>query len=210
MSNSKFFYFFFKYALDYSIAFFLLVILSPLMILIAFLIRLKLGSPIFFIQERPGLNQKLFKLIKFRSMNDASHLNRRALGDKDRLTKFGCLLRSTSIDEIPSLINVLMGQMSLVGPRPLLREYLLLYSKEQAKRHKVRPGITGWAQVNGRNSISWNDKFDLDLWYVNNQSLFIDFKILYITIKKVLKREGINNSVDLTMEKFKGNKVERS
>ena len=209
MSNSNY-YFFFKYALDFSFAFFLLIILSPLMILIAVLIKLKLGSPIFFIQERPGLNQKLFKLIKFRSMNVTSHLNDGALGDKARLTKFGCFLRSSSIDEIPSLVNVLMGHMSLVGPRPLLPEYLQLYSKAQAKRHKVRPGITGWAQVNGRNSISWNDKFDLDLWYVNNQSLFIDFKILFITIKQVLKREGINNNADLTMEKFKGNKVEKS
>ncbi|MGO2342742.1 sugar transferase [Vibrio litoralis] len=189
---------------DFLIALTALVILSPVILITAVLIRFKLGSPILFTQDRPGLNGNVFKMMKFRSMLDAQDGNGNPLPDEQRMTTFGALLRSTSLDELPGLINVLKGDMSLVGPRPLLVEYLPLYNQEQAKRHNVRPGITGWAQVNGRNAISWEDKFTLDVWYVDNQSLFLDLKILLLTVKKVFVREGIASDGHVTIEKFKG------
>lgn len=193
-----------KRFLDFLIALTALVILSPIIIITAILIRFKLGSPILFAQDRPGLNGNVFKMLKFRSMLDAQDAHGNPLPDEQRMTTFGALLRSTSLDELPGLINVLKGDMSLVGPRPLLVEYLPLYNQEQAKRHNVRPGITGWAQVNGRNAISWEDKFTLDVWYVDNQSLLLDVKILLLTVKKVFVREGIASDGHVTIEKFKG------
>lgn len=189
---------------DFLIALTALVILSPVILITAILIHFKLGSPILFTQDRPGLNGNVFKMMKFRSMLDAQDANGNPLPDEQRMTTFGALLRSTSLDELPGLINVLKGDMSLVGPRPLLVEYLPLYNQEQAKRHNVRPGITGWAQVNGRNAISWEDKFKLDVWYVENQSLLLDLKILLLTVKKVFVREGIASDGHVTIEKFKG------
>ena len=189
---------------DFLIALTALVILSPVILITAILIRFKLGSPILFTQDRPGLNGNVFKMMKFRSMLDAQDANGNPLPDEQRMTTFGALLRSTSLDELPGLINVLKGDMSLVGPRPLLVEYLPLYNQQQAKRHNVRPGITGWAQVNGRNAISWEDKFKLDVWYVENQSLLLDVKILLLTVKKVFVREGIASDGHVTIEKFKG------
>lgn len=171
-----------------------------------FLIRAKLGSPVFFEQTRPGLHNRKFKLIKFRSMRNSVDADGNDLPDCDRLTPFGLKLRSSSLDELPGLWNVIKGDMSLVGPRPLLVEYLPLYSKEQARRHHVRPGITGWAQVNGRNAISWEDKFKLDIWYVDNQSFWLDFKILLLTVKKVFVKEGISADGEVTMPKFEGSK----
>lgn len=189
---------------DFLIALTALVILSPIILITAVLIRFKLGSPILFTQDRPGLNGNVFKMMKFRSMLDAQDANGNPLPDEQRMTTFGALLRSTSLDELPGLINVLKGDMSLVGPRPLLVEYLPLYNQEQAKRHNVRPGITGWAQVNGRNAISWEDKFKLDVWYVENQSLLLDVKILFLTVKKVFVREGISADGVVTMTRFEG------
>jgi len=173
---------------DFSIALCALILLSPIVLITALIVRNKLGSPVLFKQARPGLNGKSFNMLKFRSMLDALDCNGNALPDHERLTPFGQKLRATSLDELPGLWNVLKGDMSLVGPRPLLVEYLPLYSKEQAKRHNVRPGITGWAQVNGRNAISWEQKFKLDVWYVENQSLWLDIKILFLTVKKVIVR----------------------
>lgn len=181
----------------------LLVLAIPILILAA-VIRYKLGSPILFCQIRPGLHGRPFKLFKFRSMSNAINQDGELLSDSKRLTSFGRLLRSTSLDEIPELLNVLNGDMSLVGPRPLLMEYLPLYSSEQARRHEVRPGITGWAQVNGRNKLSWEEKFKYDVWYVDNKSFWLDMKILFLTIKKVIVRDGISASGDATMPKFKG------
>ena len=183
----------------------LLVIILPLLLL-ALIVRINLGSPILFNQVRPGLNGRPFHMIKFRTMTNKSDSNGALLPDEERLTPFGRLLRSTSLDELPELWNVLRGDMSLVGPRPLLMEYLPLYSEEQARRHKVRPGITGWAQVNGRNTISWNEKVKLDVWYVDNHSFWLDLKILWKTILKVLLRDGINGNGEVTMSKFTGNK----
>ena len=179
--------------------------LLPIFLTISILVLLKMGTPIFFIQSRPGLNGKTFKMYKFRTMTNKCDKNGKLLEDKDRLSNFGSFLRSTSLDELPTLWNVLCGNMSLVGPRPLLIEYLPLYSKNQARRHDVRPGITGWAQVNGRNAISWNEKFELDTWYVENQSFVLDMKIILLTLKKVIKRDGISHDNHVTMEKFKGN-----
>lgn len=179
-----------------------LILMSPLLALIVLLNSYFLGSPVFFIQSRPGQNAKLFKLIKFRTMVEAGENIRTS--DADRLTNYGKLLRSTSLDELPSLWNVLKGEMSLVGPRPLLQEYLPLYSPKQNRRHEVRPGITGWAQVNGRNAISWEEKFEADVWYVNNQSFPLDLKILWLTIIKVLFRAGINAKGEATMSRFEG------
>lgn len=176
--------------------------------LLMLIVRFKLGSPIFFKQIRPGLNSKPFEMIKFRTMTDERGMDGAKLPDAVRLTQFGLFLRSTSLDELPELFNVLKGDMSLVGPRPLLMEYLPMYSEEQARRHLVRPGITGWAQVNGRNAISWNEKFKLDIWYVDNQSLSLDIKILFLTTKKVLSREGISSAGDATMPMFKGSEKE--
>ena len=190
-----------------------LVILSlplilPIYLLLMLLVLAKFNSPILFKQSRPGLKGKIFNIYKFRSMTNESDKEGVLLSDELRLTKFGKLLRSTSLDELPSLWNVLKGDMSLVGPRPLLVEYLPLYSSKQDRRHEVKPGITGWAQVNGRNSISWVEKFDLDVWYVDNQSIWLDIKILLLTIKKVTTRSGINQDKQTTMEKFKGNNEE--
>jgi len=193
-----------KRLFDASVAAFaLLLLLLPLLVLI-YLIRKKIGSPVFFCQTRPGLNGKPFRLIKFRTMTDTRGPDGNLLPDAMRLTGFGCYLRSTSLDELPEIWNVLKGDMSLVGPRPLLMEYLPLYSDEQARRHEVMPGITGWAQVNGRNAISWEDKFKLDLWYVEHQSLWLDIKILYLTAFKVLLRRGISQDGHVTMDKFRG------
>ena len=185
---------------------FCLILLSPIISMIIVAIRIKLGFPIIFEQHRPGLNGKIFKFYKFRTMTDDRDSDGKLLPDKDRITPLGNFLRKSSLDELPSLFNVLRGDMSLVGPRPLLVEYLDHYTPEQARRHEVRPGITGWAQVNGRNAISWAEKFKLDVWYVDNQSLWLDIKILFITIWKVLKGEGINQKGHVTMEKFQGSK----
>ena len=175
----------------------------PLLVLVG-LVRIKLGRPVFFTQVRPGLGGKLFKLIKFRTMTDARGPTGELLPDADRLTPFGRMLRSTSLDELPELWNVIKGEMSLVGPRPLLVEYLPRYSPAQARRHDVRPGITGWAQVNGRNAISWEEKFELDTWYVDNQSFWLDLRILWLTLRKVVVREGISAPGDATMPPFTG------
>lgn len=183
-----------------------LLLLSPVIAITAYFIHKKLGSPVLFRQVRPGLNEKPFEMIKFRSMKDAVDKDGNQLPNNERLTPFGKKLRSSSLDELPELWNVLKGEMSLVGPRPLLMEYLPLYNQEQNRRHDVRPGVTGWAQINGRNAISWQDKFKLDVWYVDHQSLWLDIKIIFLTIKKVFIKEGINASTDITMEKFAGNK----
>lgn len=182
----------------------LLALALPLLVLM-WLVRCKLGSPIFFTQMRPGLQSKPFKMVKFRTMTDERGLDGNLLPDAVRLTSFGRFLRATSLDELPELWNVLKGDMSLVGPRPLLMEYLPLYSPEQARRHEVRPGITGWAQINGRNAISWEDKFRLDVWYVDHRSLLLDIKILWLTVKKVLVRDGISAAGEATMPRFMGN-----
>lgn len=195
-----------KRLLDFIAALLGLIALAlPLLLLIA-LIRRKLGSPVFFRQTRPGLHGQPFEMVKFRTMTDACGPDGALLPDAERLTPFGRVLRSTSLDELPELWNVLKGDMSLVGPRPLLMEYLPLYSPEQARRHAVRPGVTGWAQVNGRNAISWEEKFALDTWYVDHQSLLLDMKILWLTVKKVLVREGISAAGEATMGKFTGSK----
>ena len=183
-----------------------LILLSPIIIIVAALISKKLGSPIFFQQIRPGLGGKPFKMVKFRTMLDAVDSQGNPLPDEVRLTDFGKFLRSTSLDELPELWNVLKGDMSLVGPRPLLMEYLPLYSTDQARRHEVRPGVTGWAQINGRNAISWEQKFELDTWYVDNQSLWLDIKILFLTVWKVVHRDGISADGEATMTKFTGTK----
>lgn len=175
-----------------------------LYIVLAVLIRIKLGRPVLFKQERPGLNGKIFTMYKFRSMTDGRDKNGKLLSDNERLTSFGKVLRATSLDEIPEFVNVLKGDMSLVGPRPLLVEYLPRYNEFQARRHEVKPGITGWAQINGRNAISWEDKFKYDVEYVINQSFLMDLKILFLTVKKVVVRENINQGQDVTMEVFRG------
>lgn len=193
-----------KRVLEFIIALFALILFSPVLLIVAGLVRFKLGSPIFFCQPRVGLNGKVFKMIKFRTMKDAYDDNGEPLPDSERLTPFGQFLRRTSLDELPELINVLTGNMSLVGPRPLLVEYLPLYSEEQMKRHDVRPGITGYAQVNGRNNISWTKKFELDVYYVNHFSLWLDLKILWRTVAKVLAQADINQEGNVTVEKFNG------
>ena len=175
-----------------------------LYIVLALLIKIKLGGPVLFKQERPGLNGKIFTMYKFRSMTDGRDKNGKLLSDSERLTSFGRVLRATSLDEIPEFFNVLKGDMSLVGPRPLLVEYLPRYNEFQARRHEVKPGITGWAQINGRNAISWEDKFKYDVEYVVNQSFLMDLKILFLTVKKVVVRENINQGQDVTMEVFRG------
>lgn len=183
-----------------------LILLSPVILVTAILVRSKLGSPIFFTQDRVGKDNKIFKMIKFRTMTDDRDKWGELLSDEERLTPFGQFLRSTSIDELPELINVLKGDMSLVGPRPLLVEYVPLYSKEQIRRHEVRPGITGWAQVNGRNTVEWNERFMLDVEYVDTHNFLFDIKIIFMTIGKVIKKDGISQEGHVTMEKFKGNK----
>ncbi|WP_078545749.1 sugar transferase [Litchfieldia alkalitelluris] len=191
---------------DINIAIIILILFSPVILIISLLVRYKIGSPIIFKQKRAGLNNKPFYLFKFRTMTDEKDKNDVLLPDYLRLTTFGEFLRKYSLDEIIQLVNVIKGDLSLVGPRPLLIEYLPLYNEEQAKRHSVRPGITGWAQVNGRNAISWEEKFKLDVWYVENHSILLDLKILIMTIKKVIKSDGINQLGNATMEKFKGTK----
>lgn len=193
-----------KRLLDILVAFIALLLLSPLCILLAFKVKKNLGSPVLFSQLRPGLYGKPFVMIKFRTMLDAGDTQSSNLPDSERLTLFGQKLRSSSLDELPGLWSVFKGDMSLVGPRPLLMEYLPLYTPEQARRHEVRPGITGWAQVNGRNAISWEEKFALDVWYVDNQSFWLDIKILLLTVKKVFAREGISAAGEATMSKFTG------
>jgi sugar O-acyltransferase (sialic acid O-acetyltransferase NeuD family) len=193
-----------KRAIDILLSLIAIVLLLPLMIIVSVLVYFKLGSPIFFTQERPGLNEKIFKMIKFRSMLNSTDKNEKLLSDEERLTSFGKTLRSTSLDELPGLLNVLKGDMSIVGPRPLLVDYLPLYNYRQSKRHNVRPGITGWAQVNGRNAISWEEKFELDVWYIENQCLSLDLKIIFMTVGKVFKRTGISSDQSVTMERFTG------
>lgn len=185
-----------------------LILLSPLLLVTAVLICWRMGSPILFAHQRPGLHGRPFRMLKFRSMLDPNDAEGRPLSPAERVTPFGRLLRSTSIDELPGLWNVLKGDMSLVGPRPLLMDYLPLYSSEQARRHDVRPGLTGWAQVNGRNRLNWEDKFSLDVWYVDNRSLWLDVKILLLTINRVFKRDGINQSDSVTAERFRGSAKE--
>lgn len=193
-----------KRFLDIFSAVILLFLLSPILLITALFIYKKLGSPLLFSQIRPGRNGKSFRMIKFRTMRGGCDKKGNPLSDEQRLTSFGLKLRATSLDELPGLWNVLKGDMSLVGPRPLLMEYLPLYSPEQARRHEVRPGITGWAQVNGRNAISWEQKFEYDVWYVDNQSLWLDIKILWLTVKKVFVRDGISADGEVTMPKFTG------
>lgn len=197
-----------KRLLDIIIASVALILLSPLYALVAYKVKKNLGSPVLFRQVRPGLHGKPFEMIKFRTMKDAVNEQGNPLPDSERLTPFGQMLRSTSLDEMPELWNVIKGDMSIVGPRPLLMEYLPLYSPEQAKRHHVRPGMTGHAQVNGRNAIGWEEKFKLDAWYVENQSVWLDFKIMLKTVKKVLAKDDINAEGEATAAPFRGNKTD--
>ncbi|MBX3575927.1 MAG: sugar transferase [Rhizobiaceae bacterium] len=193
-----------KRLFDIAVSAFALLLLAPVLAIVALLVRARLGSPVFFTQQRPGLRGRPFRMIKFRTMRDAVGADGRPLPDSERLTAFGRVLRSLSLDELPELFNVLKGDMSLVGPRPLLMDYLPLYSAEQARRHEVRPGITGWAQVNGRNAIGWDEKFRLDVWYVDNRSFWLDLKILAMTAAKVLTRSGISAEGEVTMPRFQG------
>lgn len=200
----KIHYTFFKNCSDKAFALIALITFSPLLLIISIISFYKLGKPVLFTQWRPGLKGKKFKLIKFRTMHQYKDTKGNLLEDNKRKNKFGNFLRSTSLDELPEILNILKGEMSFVGPRPLLIEYLHLYSDEQMKRHDVKPGITGFAQINGRNAISWKKKFQYDLWYVNNHSFIVDVKIILITIKRVILRNGINQSTEVTMSKFKG------
>jgi lipopolysaccharide/colanic/teichoic acid biosynthesis glycosyltransferase len=197
-----------KRAFDIVVSLTALLLLSPLLLLLALLVRLFLGSPILFRQQRPGLDARPFEILKFRTMRDAFGPDGQPLPDAERLTRFGRFLRASSLDELPELWNVLTGEMSLVGPRPLLMEYVPLYSASQFRRHDVRPGITGWSQVNGRNALSWDEKFAFDIWYVDNASMLLDLKILFLTVASIVRREGINASVDVPMPKFTGSKGE--
>ncbi|MBR9846422.1 MAG: sugar transferase [Algicola sp.] len=197
-----------KRIFDFTSSLCALILLSPIIALVAWKIRKNLGSPVLFRQTRPGLDGKPFEMVKFRTMKDAVDEQGNPLPDSERMTPFGDKLRNSSLDELPELWNVLKGDMSLVGPRPLLMQYLPLYSKEQARRHDVRPGVTGWAQINGRNAISWEDKFKLDVWYVDNRSLLLDIKVLFLTVKKVFVKEGISADGHVTIEPFTG-QVER-
>lgn len=193
-----------KRTFDNLTALLLLLLLSPLLLITAAAVALFLGRPVLFRQQRPGLKGRPFTLIKFRTMLDATDASGNPLPDSERLTRFGRFLRASSLDELPELWNVLRGEMSLVGPRPLLMNYLSLYSKRQARRHEMRPGITGWAQVNGRNAVSWDDKFEMDVWYVENQSFWLDIKILFLTVYKVVKRDGISAAGQATQSEFTG------
>jgi sugar transferase EpsL len=198
-----------KNILDFIISLLGIILLAPFLVIIGLIIFFYFGSPVFFIQNRPGFLGKPFKFYKYRTMTNQKDNNGKLLPDEKRLTSYGKFLRKTSIDELPSLWNVLKGDMSLVGPRPLLMEYLDYYSPEQARRHEVKPGITGWAQINGRNSISWEEKFELDVWYVDNQSFWLDIKIIFITIWKVIRAYNINNSEKNTMPIFMGTRAEK-
>ena len=193
---------------DFCCALLAIILLSPVMLVTTILVRMKLGSPVIFKQERPGLNGKVFKLYKFRTMTDAKDSTGRLLSDEERLTTFGKKLRATSIDELPELINILKGDMSVVGPRPLLVQYLPLYNERQRRRHEVRPGVTGLEQVNGRNAISWEEKFEYDVAYVDNVTFLGDWRVVFRTIKTVLARDGISSDTSVTMEAFKGNQEE--
>jgi sugar transferase EpsL len=195
-----------KRLFDLAVSLVLLVVFSPIFIIIALMVKVKLGSPVLFRQQRPGLLGKPFYLYKLRSMTNEKDHKGQLLPDNERLTPFGQFLRNYSLDEFPQLINVIKGDISLVGPRPLLMDYLPLYTKRQSIRHDVKPGITGWAQVNGRNAISWEEKFELDVWYVTNRSFFLDMKILYLTVFRVAASEGINQPGNATMESFKGSR----
>lgn len=196
---------FFKRVLDFLAALTILVIASPVFVLSFLLLAIANKGKAFFVQPRPGKNERIFKIIKFKTMTDEKDENGELLSDAERLTKVGSFVRKTSLDEIPQLLNVLVGDMSLIGPRPLLVKYLPLYNEKQKQRHHVRPGITGWAQVNGRNAISWNQKFEFDVWYVENCSFLLDLKILWMTVLKVIKRDGISSDTSATMEFFEGN-----
>lgn len=198
-----------KRLFDFTMSLIALTVLSPVLLITALLIRLKIGSPIVFRQQRPGLSNKPFHVYKFRSMTDETDAEGQLLPDDIRLISFGKIMRKLSLDELPQLLNVLKGDMSFVGPRPLLMEYLNLYDERQKKRHNVRPGITGWAQVNGRNAISWEQKFEYDVWYVENRSFWLDIKILFMTVMKVFKSEGISQDGQATMTKFKGSSTSR-
>lgn len=195
-----------KRIIDFLLSLIGIIILSPVLLIVSIMVRTKLGSPILFKQERPGLNGKIFKMYKFRTMTNETDENGELLPDEVRLTKFGKFLRSSSLDELPEMFNILKGDMSIVGPRPLLVKYLPLYSERQSHRHDVRPGLTGYAQVNGRNAISWEEKFELDIFYVNNSSFMVDLMIFFKTIKKVFDREGISSGTSVTMEEFKGSR----
>ena len=195
-----------KRAFDIFVSLTGLIVAGPLLLIVASLVRIFLGSPMLFRQQRPGLNAKPFEILKFRTMTDTVGPDGALLPDKDRLTGFGRFLRSSSLDELPELWNVLKGEMSLVGPRPLLMEYVPLYDETQFRRHAMRPGITGWSQVNGRNAIGWDEKFALDVWYVDNQSMLLDIKILFMTVASLMRREGINASENVPMPKFTGSK----
>ena len=197
----------FKRVVDIVISVMALIIFSPILLVVAVLVRKNLGSPVLFHQPRPGMHARSFNMLKFRSMNDDKDLDGNLLPDAQRLPHFGQVLRSSSLDELPGLINVLRGNMSIVGPRPLLVEYLPLYDHVQKRRHEVRPGITGWAQVNGRNTISWEQKFEYDVWYVDNQSLWLDIKIILLTAMKVVRRADINSDGEATMTNFTGSKA---
>lgn len=208
-SNKGIYRRFVKRPMDIILSFIGLIVLSPVFLLVAILVRTKLGSPIIFKQKRPGLNSKVFSMYKFRTMTDEKDEKGELLPDSVRLTKFGSFLRSTSLDELPGLINIFKGNMSLIGPRPLLVQYLSLYNEHQSRRHEVRPGLSGWAQVNGRNTISWEERFNLDVEYVDNISFVSDWKIIFMTIKKVFIKEGINSDTSVTMEPFIGTEKDR-
>lgn len=195
-----------KRLFDVTAAAVALLLLSPVIALVAWKVRKNLGAPVLFRQQRPGRGGKPFEMVKFRTMRDAVDAQGNVLPDAQRMTPFGSFLRASSLDELPELWNVLKGEMSLVGPRPLLMEYLPLYSTEQYRRHELRPGVTGWAQINGRNALSWDEKFKLDVWYVDNSSFWLDLKILFLTVKKVVKRDGISGEGEVTMSKFTGNR----
>ena len=197
---------FFKRPMDFILSAFAIILFSPILLTVSYFVRIKLGSPILFKQERPGLNEKIFTMYKFRTMTEEKDESGQLLPDNIRLTKFGRMLRSTSLDELPELFNIIKGEMSIVGPRPLLVQYLPLYNTHQKRRHDVRPGLTGLAQVNGRNSISWDDRFSYDVKYVNNLTFAMDLRIILATIRKVVGKEGISSNTSVTMEAFHGNK----
>ena len=193
-----------KFLMDILFAFIGLIVLSPLFLLISILIFIQMDRPIFFVQNRPGLNGKIFKIIKFRTMSIKNRIDKETISESERVSKLGAILRKSSLDELPELINILKGEMSFIGPRPLLEEYLPLYSKEQFMRHNVRPGLSGWAQINGRNNINWDQKFKLDLWYVKNMSFAVDLKIFFSTFFYIFKQSKVNQKDDLSMPQFRG------